>query len=81
MQCLLIKHLQRGEGFAEISKDGYVDSYEEIDIVDIQCSPTDPEGPINYIKVSALSRIYAQMMQALHQSALSDMPNHKTESL
>ena len=53
MQCIIKKSLLPGEGYIE-----YKD--EKIDITDLEVSATGVEGQMNYIKISALTRIYNQ---------------------
>ena len=51
MQNLIVKNLQPGEGYIE-------NAGKRTDITDLKVSNTDPEGYMNYIKTSALVRIY-----------------------
>ena len=53
MQTIIKKHLLPGEGYIE-SKN------EKLDITKLEVLPTDPEGAMNYIEISALTRIYNQ---------------------
>jgi hypothetical protein len=48
----LLQTLQKG--------DGYLDKYtgERVDLTEVVTSPGDSQGSTNYIKVSALSRIF-----------------------
>lgn len=56
MQSIIQKHLYRGEGYI-------IQGDKNIDIVDIQVTPDDPEGSLNYIQINALLRIYNQFSQ------------------
>ncbi len=51
MQSIIKKSLLPGEGYLESGG-------EKIDLTTIEVLPTDPEGAMNYIKISALIRIY-----------------------
>jgi hypothetical protein len=53
MQCIIKRNLLLGEGY--ITRKG-----EKIDVTDLEVSPNDPEGNMNYITISAITRIYRQ---------------------
>ncbi|MBA2368549.1 MAG: hypothetical protein H0V82_05955 [Candidatus Protochlamydia sp.] len=61
MQCIIKKNLNPG--------DGYIKNNKKItDITDFQCTATDPElDNHNYIKITALTRIYNQTINQYHQ--------------
>lgn len=59
MQLIIQKHLQPGDGY--VVKDG-----QNIDITTLKkAASNDPEGEMNYIQVSALARIYNEMIRSL----------------
>jgi hypothetical protein len=53
MQAIIKNQLLPGEGYIE-------DKKEKVDITKLEVSANDPEGEMNYIKISALTRIYNQ---------------------
>jgi hypothetical protein len=55
MQTIIKNYLLPGEGYIG-------DDNEKVDITQLEVSPNDPEGKLNYIKVSALTRIYNQVI-------------------
>ncbi len=56
MQSLINKSLLPGEGY--VGKNG-----EKIDLTTLDISTSDPEGAMNYIKVSALTRLFSQAIK------------------
>jgi hypothetical protein len=55
MQVIIIKELLPGEGYAN---KGSLENQEKVDLTDLKASPKGGEGPVNHIKISALTRIY-----------------------
>lgn len=58
MQCNLIKNLLPGEGYV-------LHGDKEIDITTLSATNDDPESKMNYVKVSALARIYFKIVSEL----------------
>lgn len=56
MQYILQKNLRRGDGYI-------IENGQKKDITDLKVSPEDLEGQMNYIKISALTRIYSEATQ------------------